>query len=481
MNYVTLKFKKTSSKQCLRKVMTLVSMMGLFAFESSLHGAISTVMNHRLVTSSPLLYKQMDYAHKQASFEIEPWLSGMFDPEHTMANLGINGQSVMTLSQQGAGDINPEWILLAASNADRDYTSTITLDPELFMFGALLHFYKQYDYIFFDFKTAVLNCKTQVKITEVGGHNGGMQDFQGEVLYDAYDAFTQGDWKYGKFGNQESMTGLDNIQFTIGSSGQLGSSAPDHCHMFLAGFGIVEIPTGTGTRGEFLFEPQVGTNHWAFGFGTDFMLVSEDEYSLVAGGNYRYILQNWETRSFDLTENGQWSRYLALDTIADIPGSPVPGLPGINLFTQDALIHGRSQVTAYARLQKRWEHCLFELSYNYFYSQAELITETDTIASGFGIYDIQSGGGLTTASTATIADALDPSQYVADVDPVTLVTSDLDLTSGAASRWGSNTVAARLQHVRGNCNYGFGGSVDIAATQQAMSSWSVWANFELLY
>jgi hypothetical protein len=457
----------------------LLSLIGLLSLQQSLQ-AISTVMNHRLVTSSPLLYKQIDYSQQQMSFEIQPWISGMFDPKHTMGNLGIDGKSQMELSQAGYGDINPEWILLAIPSETPNYLSKITLTPELFMFGGLLHFYKQYEHIFFDLKTAVLNCKTVINIAEATANSGGMTDWSGTIIYDAYDAFTQTDWKYGNFGQANSLTALDNIQLTIGSSTDMQSFSSDSCKTFLAGFGILEIPTGSGTKGKNLFEAQVGTNHWALGFGSDLMILGDNEFSLVAGGNYRYMFSNWETRSFDLTENGQWSRYLGLDTIAGIDANEgnTIGLPGINLFTQDALIDGRSQITMYARLQKHFEHCLFELSYNYFYTQKELISEIDTIAPGYGIYDMGSRGGVTTASTATIAQAK-PAQDI--LAPVTLVTSDLNLVSGAATAWMSNTIAARLQRIRERCNYGIGASVDLAASQQAMSTWSVWANFELLY
>lgn len=462
--------KKIYAHQYLKLAGVLTSLLSLQTTEC----AISTTMSHRVVCSAPLLYKQIDYADPAMSFEAEPWVSGMFDPQHTMANLGINGQSSMALSQSGLGDINPEYILL--STTAHNYTSTINLVPELFMFGALLHFYKQYEHVFFDIRSAIINCKTQINISEFGGGAGTMPDFTGEVLQDAYDAFTQSDWQYGKFGDAISTTGLDDVQVMIGSSGQVGSSL--HSPSYLAGFILAQIPTSHGTRAEWLFEPQVGTNHWALGAGLDYMVAGDNGFSLVAGGNYRYIFANWETRSFDLTVNGQWSRYLALDTIADLSDEgTVPGLPGINLFTQDALISGRSQVNAYARVEKKFQKCLFELSYNFLYTQPETITQTDTIASGFGIYDVFIGGGTTTASTAKIAQA----NPVYDTpNPVTLVTSDLDLVSGAQSKWMSSMVAARLQSRHESCTCGIGASVEVANSQQAISSWSVWFDFEIL-
>ena len=146
------------------------------------------------------------------------------------------------------------------------------------------------------------------------------------------------------------------------------------------------------------------------------------------------------------------------------------------MFTKDVNVDGRNQVTAYARLQKRFKECLFELSYNYFYTQQETLTDVDVIKSGFGIYQVSTGGGVSTASTATI----DQRYSTLDATPVTTVTADLDLNSAAAKHWVSNTIAARLQHVGEKTTYGIGGSADVAASLQAISTWSVWLNLEVL-
>lgn len=465
----------------MKKLCTMV----LIGFGFQLH-SMSSVMNHRLVTTAPLLYKQDDYSKQNEntlSLEIEPWVSGMFDPQHTMENLGIDGKSIVRLDQLGSGDINPELILLASSNADANYYSSLTFTPQLLMYGALVHFYKQFEKVFFDIRTALIQCRTIVELAERGGDNGGLNGPNGDTIYNAYDAFTQSDWNYGKIGASQELIGFENIQIMLGASTQMQSFSSDSCDSFFAGFTLVEVPTGAGTRAEWMFEPQVGTNHWAFGFGADFMFVQDNEYSLVLGGNYRHFIANWETRSFDLVHNGQWSRYLPLDTIAGLELSTPPGdegpvsiIPGINLFTQDALIEGRNQFNAYARFQKRFQECLFEFSYNFFYTQKETINLINSITPGFGLYDIYTEGGITTAHLARI----NQNQPLEDLVPVTLLTSDLDLISGAAGAWMSNSVAARLQRVQEFYSYGVGASVDLAHSTQAISTWSVWANFEVL-
>ena len=442
---------------------------------TSLLDAISTTMTHRTVSSMPLIYKQINYADPALSLEIEPWISGMFDPQHVMANLGINGQNFLSLNQEGLGDINPQYLLLG--NVGADYTSTITLNPELLMFGALVHFYKEFDNrVFFDIRSALINCRSKITIAEAGGDTGNMSQPNGQKIYNAYAAFTQSDWNYGKIGDMHNVTSLDDVQAMLGTYGQVGSGK-NGCRSYLAGFGLVQAPTGHGTNSQWLFEPQVGTNHWAFGGGLDYMAVADCGYSIVLGGNYRYIFSSWETRMFDLTVNGQWSRYLSLQQLSQIDVVPSSGLPGINLFTQDALINGKNQVNAYARIAKQFHACALELSYNFFYTQQESITQVATMTPGYGIYDMGTGGGVTTASTATIADYLPIND---GLNPVQVGSRDLNLASGAAGTVMNNSIAARLTCQQENYTYGFGASVDLAATVQAISTWSVWFNIELL-
>lgn len=449
--------------------------------------SISTTMNHHSITSSPLLYKQIDYAYEQLSIEFEPLVSGMFDPEHTMANLSPNGKMTVSLNQQGRGDINSGWLYLGSSNSDFDYNSTVTFVPTQQIYGVLFHCYKQFEHVFFDLKTSLLECKNKISLLEVGGGNGGLENSSGTVIYNAYDAFTQNDFQYGKIGATNTVIGFDNIQLLLGASTQVDTLESSNSKAYFAGFAVLEVPTGAGTKSEWLFEPQVGTNHWGFGFGADLMFVGDNDWSFVVGGNFRHFIANWETRTFDLTVNGPWSRYLLLEPLSTIPGGLTVGT--VNVSTQDAVIEGRNQINMYGRLQKRFEGCLFELSYNLFYDEAESISRVTSIPQGYGIYDIGNGGGVTTASTARInqADAIpagtalnSPSQYSEDASPVELVTSDFNLASGAAGQWLNNSIAARLQRVQESYTYGIGGSVDLARTAQGISSWYVWANFEIL-
>jgi len=442
--------------------------------------ALSSTMNHRLMTTAPLLYKQIDYTHKNLSIEFEPIVAGSFSPEHTIANITPNGSWHLSLNQQGLGDINPAWLFLGSKNGLIDYDSTLVLTPTQQQYGLLFHTYKQFEYAFFDVRTSLIQSKSSINLHEIGGGNGGLVNYDGVVITDALQAFTQNDFEYGKIGVAPEVIGFENIQVMFGASGKIGTLKEDTIPL-LAGFILFEVPTGAGTTAEYLGQAQVGTNHWGFGFGFDCMIAQDNEFSIVLGGNYRHFIGNWETRSFDLTENGPWSRYLLvepLDNFTNIIAPSVIGYPAINILTQQAFINGRNEINVYARLEKKFQGCLFELSYDFFYNQAESIEKVNAIPSGYGIYALNTAGGITTSSSAKINEY--PTIDQQDYYPVQLVTSDLNLASGAAGLWMSNTIAARLQRVQSWYTYGIGGSVDCAMSAQAISNWSVWANFEIL-
>jgi len=446
----------------------------LVVLSSSYLSAITSTMTHRVVSTEPLLYSMIDYSKQQLSIEAAPFYLSMYDTQHTNKNLILNGKSTLTLDQQGGGDINPTWLNLISNNDLANYNSEITLTPQLSQGGVLLHLYKEYKKYYFDIRTAILECSTQIKIEETGGQNGAI-----DGISNALQAFTQPNWNYGKIGDSNQVAGLDDIQFKIGGKYQINSDSFD---IYMTGFGLLQAPTGTGTKSEWLFEPQIGTNHWGIGAGFEVMMDSSFDLKFLIGGDYRYFMPAWEVRSFDLLNNGQWSRYLALQDTYGLPTAPItPGNPGINYFTQNAKIEGRNQINLYTRLEKQFRHCAFELSYNFFYNQQETINEINNIDTGYGICALTGpaggGCGVTTGSTGMI------NQDVTNLDapPVVLTTGMFDKASAQAQSFTSNSLMVRIQRNQNTYNYGIGANIEVAQSAGALSSWSVWAKFEYLF
>ena len=446
---------------------------------SSQLSAITSNMSHRVMGTSPVLYRMMDYSKHQACLEVEPIFSRMYESSHVNNNIIIDSKNSLIFDQQGGGDINPTWLNLMSNNINADYKSTVTFTPNLSQSGALFHWYDQFDNnLFFDVKTALVQCKTEIEINEVGGGNGLIPG-----IINAQQAFTQSDWNYGKIGQANHVVGLDNIELRLGKVARCTSHASSY-DMFVAGFAIIEAPTGSGTKAEWLFEPQVGTNHWGLGFGFEALVSGDDDLKFMVAGNYRYLIPSWETRSFDLLGNGQWSRYLSVQDTYGLPTAPATlGLPGINFFTQQAYINGRSELNIYTRLQKEFKSSYFEVSYNFLCVQQETIGAIKAVTPGYGVYALTGPaggpGGVTTASTAHI------NQDIPSLDPlgspVAVTTDRFDKKSACAGTYASNTLAARLEIQNKNIIYGFGASIESALSAAAISTWSVWAQFGFLF
>ncbi|MDP3788142.1 MAG: hypothetical protein Q8Q60_02345 [Candidatus Chromulinivorax sp.] len=463
-----------------KKINSIKKIITLFLLANVINiAAITSNMTHRVMGTSQLLYKMIDYSKYQTSFEIAPIFSSMYDAPHVNSNMILSGKSSLIFDQQGTGDLNPTWLNLMSSNTSADYYSTVTFTPKLTQSGALFHAYGQFDNdMFFDAKTALVQCKSEIEINEVGGGNG-----LNSGILNAQQAFTQSDWNYGKIGQANHVVGLDNIELRVGRVVHCTSEFSSY-DMLIAAFGILETPTGSGTKAEWLFEPQVGTNHWGVGFGFEALVSGDDDIKFMIAGNYRYLTPAWETRSFDLLGNGQWSRYLSVQNTYGLPTAPATlGLPGINYFTQQAYINGRSELSVYTRLQKQFQSCYFEVAYNFFCIQRETIGDIKAVPSDFGIYALNGasggGGGVTTSSTATINQ--DVTTFDTLGSPISVTTDNFDKLSAAASAYATNTLTARLEIHKNNLIYGFGASIESAQSASAISTWSVWGQFGFLF
>ncbi len=436
--------------------------------------AISSSMTHRVLSSSPLLYKMIDYASFQNSFEVEPIFETMFNKFHTVANLVPFAKQQLIFDQQGNGDVNPIWMNLMSNNSLANYHSVVTLSPSLTQSGALFHWYDQFEHVFIEAKTALVQCKTALEISERGGNNG-----LNPGILNVEQAFTQPSWNYGKIGQTNQVVGLDDIEIRIGTTYQAQSDTLSN-DLIIAPFILIQAPTGTGTTAQWLFEPQVGTNHWGLGFGFESLVCSHRDLRLMLAADYRYIMPAWETRSFDLLNCGPWSRYLGLQDTYGLPtNEPVLAMPGINYFTQQAYLDGRSQMNLYLRLQKQFRNNFFEVSYNFFCAQREHISTIQNVSDTYGIYALTGStggaGGVTTAPYATINQnitALDPLG-----SPTVINAANFDKNSACAQVYATNMIAAKLEIKNNNLMYGFGANIQSALSASAISTWAVWAQF----
>ena len=95
-------------------------------------------------------------------------------------------------------------------------------------------------------------------------------------------------------------------------------------------------------------------------------------------------LKNTQWRSFDLVQQGQWSRYLEVyQNVAQATqafNDPAPlnmnaGTSGINVFTTCAQVHPKFTANTNSGFIYTWKGLQAELGFNFFVRQAEEITK----------------------------------------------------------------------------------------------------------
>ena len=455
-------------------ILTIACLQSVIAFSTS-------AFDVRRTCSPALLYSMMDLSEKDRHVKAAFFATGSFDSRHIASAITISGKPYFTLSEQGSstslivdGDMSPKWFGLTTTN--QDYKSVVELNPQIRSYGMLLHFYKKSEHYFVNIQSALLECRTHLKILETILSGTFTSD---RAVTTFQSAMNQSDWKYGKMGSEQKKIGLENIQLQLGMF--LGDVAHSNCVLAVSTF--VEIPTGKGTKAEWAFEPRVGSNHFGVGFGFDDYFKNETN-QFVFGANYRYFFAATEKRSFDL-KNNPWSRYMSVISIPTAVGTLGAVSAGINALTLDAKVHPGHQLNSYMRWSKKWESVAFELGYNFFLKSKEKISDTANFASEFGVCNLadsngSTGNGMKINTNLTLPDTFIQNKMAQDIG-VAIVKEDLDLKSAAVGTQAVSSVAARLEYCKDSMRLGIGGSVEAAHSKAAYAAWNCWMNVAVLF
>ena len=450
-----------------------------------LHSAVILPSMLRTRSSSPLLFNIMDVLSEDKYVSISLFNSRSFDPSHIAESLTINGKSSFTLDEgsktQAAnvnGDINPNWLALSNGGSE-SYKSTVTFTPKVKTCGLLLHFNSKYkEKYFFDVKTALLRVGTQVSILEKGGGDGitaSLKNFQ--------DVMNNSNFNYGKIGNGHKKIGIDNIQFVAGMIHDFKLSSDNE--NILAGYLIVELPTGRGTKAESMFEPRVGHNHLGLGVGVDEYYMTGSS-QVVVGANWRYLFGAKEKRSFDL-KGKPWSRYIRMIPLPSSTGTGTrrnaEAFNAINVLTLDATVKMGNELNGYLRwLKKLKNNVECEIGYNILYRQKEQISDLASFSSSFGVDYLAAPNGATlnkadmkSSRSTHVWDAKkeNPGKAItlADVDPI----------SAAAGAIVMSSLMARCEYLGDRFRGGFGLAFEGAHSKSAYASWNGWANLGYVF
>jgi hypothetical protein len=391
-----------------------------------------------------------------------------------------NGSNRVTVAQEPPADINSAWLNLTGVAPLQPFSGSLSIEPRRKVFGYHAHWYFNLNTwwhgLWADISTAVVNVRHSLNCEEISSFANGAPGIQS-----ISDALSNPAYKFGKFfcglcDDEKRRTGIDDVQVRLGynytwcDNNQLGIYA------------IATVPTGRKPTAEFVFEPLVGSRHASGGVGLilayqfDWCNCGENsQLTLLSDFNYRYVFSAHECRTFDLTRNGPFSRFL-LVSLADNPSA---ALPGINFFTQKVNIQPRGTIQWWLALN--YECCAwdFEVGYNLFWRQKERI-KNGLMNPGYdiGVFDLGCTDACTSSSTATIG------SYSITSDPafVTINNVDFNPASAVAGRVISNKVYAALATDGCWCDCinwfaGFGGSYEFVDSHDRCNALQYWAVF----
>jgi len=422
------------------------------------------------------IYPELFSSDKKVFF-LSPFLQVSFKNSSLAQQFTVNEFDNFVLDQQGLGDINPLWFNLG--NFEKNYTSTVKFSPQFIRAGSGFHIHANFLKAFLQIDGAVLSMITNMRVQEFNSPENGILPtttlLQNETIQNAIAAFTNPDMQYGKITGPLHESGMENIQCRLGA---FHEHRMHSVTITTAPYLQCSLPTGKKPDAQYLFAPQVGNNH--FGIGAGITTIFEgNSYKLLFDTVVQYNAKALEMRSFDLAANGKWSRYLLVfrDGYSD-------EVPGINIFTQPTLITPQAQFLIFARYDKKVYNSTWFFTYSFFGHMREKILSVQDIQGQYGIFPL--GAPPTplfpqTASTARINQSASGSGFdqVSFDQPagtfVGLTTADLDISSGRASSWITNTISAGWKYIGVHAVAEFAGALELPWDNKGAFTWSIWA------
>lgn len=267
------------------------------------------------------------------------WLriAGKNDPTITLFTTGLGG--------------NPDDEALYLNQ----FQSTISMKPEITSYGAVVEAQRLFDINsttrgWFKVRLPIMHAETNMHFTETGIKNAyaSLSDVPRFSIDDhtvsgperkedvaiiptslnATQAFNNPAWKFGKIktGKQE-ISAIGNTGLILGVEWLRREAATGYAEAY------VNLPTSPKTSGEYLGEPVIDNNGcWEIGGTLNVVATVFDNVQFLVTLNGAHILPNTYMRTFDLKDNGQWSRFLLVMDQADAGHEII--VPGVNIFTQ---------------------------------------------------------------------------------------------------------------------------------------------------
>lgn len=180
---------------------------------------------------------------------------------------------------------------------------------------------------------------------------------------------------YAKICGAHDRTGLGNIEST------LGWRFLDKKRYYVGVNLAWHTPSGDRPTAEYLWEPRLGSQHWALGGGLDagFTLWSTKNTTLklLAEFAYRYEFKETEKRTLGikclLTEDKYKNHVLSHYYLVSEAGKFNYLIPAANILTRNVDVTPGSQIDTWAALNYNWKGLTIDLGYNFFWKEKEKV------------------------------------------------------------------------------------------------------------
>ncbi len=424
----------------------------------------------------------------------------------------INNKPVLNVQENGTGDISSLWFQTLTQTGF--YSSGLSFTPKRKTVGMMLYaLLNLTEHISFCVNTALINTRNTMNIFEKNlaliGEVPGLQTIT--------SAFSNSDMQYGAINGIQSKSGVDDIQVKFvyhsyaSQSAHYDSDTIDmyhvaksinkfysdkhkHAHdqdesrkLFWEVYALAGIPTGAGSQAQYLFEPLVGSRHAQIGLGGN-LHYNYGKIKFQAEAKWRYAFAADEMRSFDLTKNGQWSRYMLF---VNFVNKMLP-YPAINNSTFLAQVIPQNSFdlycAAYWDYRENWH---YEIGYDFWIRQAEKIAVSPILPQpSIGMADLYNISRVTnpqSASTANISQGVITGQNTAPSDTafVAIQPTNFNLASAAAPQSISNSIYASIAYSKEMMHHvvrtGLSLAYECGHGINVPNNLAIWLNLDVLF
>ena len=311
-------------------------------------------------------------------------------------------------------------------------------------------------------------------------------------------AFAQQSWQYGRIDNSVDLSkwGVADVELRVAYN-----SVHSDCCDLNAYFGVI-IPSGTKIdqcQARYMFNSVIGNNHhvgmlYGTHFGYDLYSKGSNMLRMELDMSSKYLFSNHQWRSFDLVQQGEWSRYLEVYSSVDQADaasthlSTSIGTSGINVFTRRLRVSPRFATNINVALNYSYKMFDCEFGYNLFVRQAEKIEFPRGCCVDFpltvAVKDVEGSGGTNIARTIK-NDFTGSASVLADYAQNILQLPDLNLDSAAHPALLTNTVYGGVDY-NTECLtipmfFGVAGMYEFSSMNSSFDRWNVVGKFGITY